>query len=528
MDSSDRFWRRWTWALFALHGLLICLTFLDYGVTYDEEWRLTYGEYVFRWYADGFERVPGPNNDAFDYWTLPNEAALFGTLVAALARISPLGLYETSHLLNAFFGLLGGVGAWRLGRLLSGERAGFSAALMLLLVPRWFGHSFHNPIDVPMATFTVWALGFLVTWVRALPAPRWRDTIALGFCLGSALGVRIGAVILGSFVGLAILLWCFLEWKRERPSWARVIKVLSVHGFALLVVAWLALLPWWPKAQVHPTHPFWALQAGLSFHQEIEVLFAGETILNQDVPRSYLSRWMLISLPGYLLVALVLSLFVFLKNGARLQLGVATVFGAVLVPLSFTWLTAPTDYDGMRHFLFLVPPLCVLAAVGIERLTEQLAGRGVRIALAVVLGLGMTLTAVDMVRLHPYQSVYFNRIAVGGLAGAHENYELDYWGASFREAVEWIHENSETGGRRVKVGSSMWPGLVTEVLDAQRFEYVGSVDHPRDGDQRPELYIATERWGRLDAYPGEVIHRVERLGVPLAYIKRVRPEAESN
>jgi hypothetical protein len=40
-----------------------------------------------------------------------------------------------------------------------------------------------------------------------------------------------------------------------------------------------------------------------------------------------------------------------------------------------------------------------------------------------------------MVRLHPYEYTYFNRLA-GGVAGAHGRYMLDYWGLSFKQASQ--------------------------------------------------------------------------------------------
>jgi hypothetical protein len=42
------------------------------------------------------------------------------------------------------------------------------------------------------------------------------------------------------------------------------------------------------------------------------------------------------------------------------------------------------------------------------------------------------------VRYHPFQNVYFNRLA-GNNVG--RNFELDYWGLSFRRGLEYIVKN---------------------------------------------------------------------------------------
>ena len=49
---------------------------------------------------------------------------------------------------QACFGLLG---SWKLGRLLGGPAAGFTALTLLVLTPVWYGHMFNNPKDMPFA-----------------------------------------------------------------------------------------------------------------------------------------------------------------------------------------------------------------------------------------------------------------------------------------------------------------------------------------------------------------------------------------
>ena len=43
------------------------------------------------------------------------------------------------------------------------------------------------------------------------------------------------------------------------------------------------------------------------------------------------------------------------------------------------------------------------------------------------------------VYLHPYQYIYYNSL-VGGAKGAFRNFELDYWGTSYREAALYINQ----------------------------------------------------------------------------------------
>jgi hypothetical protein len=49
-----------------------------------------------------------------------------------------------------------------------------------------------------------------------------------------------------------------------------------------------------------------------------------------------------------------------------------TVAFAASFPLAYTMLTRPPAYNGLRHFTFILPPLAVLAALGLDALRHRL------------------------------------------------------------------------------------------------------------------------------------------------------------
>ena len=139
-------------ALVALAVLLALLTFRDYGVTWDEDAHNWYGNFVLDYFLSLFS-----DRTALHWRDLYNYGAIFDTVAAALNRISPIGVYETRHLLNSFIGILGVVGCGKLGRMFGGARTGFIAALFLILTPNYYGQMFNNPKDIPFAVGGVWA-----------------------------------------------------------------------------------------------------------------------------------------------------------------------------------------------------------------------------------------------------------------------------------------------------------------------------------------------------------------------------------
>ena len=190
--------------------IAVC-TFRDYGVTWDEDVHNWYGNFVLNYYLSFFA-----DRTALHWQDLINYGAAFDTIAAALNRFSPIGVYETRHLLNALVGVLGLIGCWKLGAAAGGPRAGFVALLFLVLTPNYYGQMFNNPKDIPFAVGMVWAIYYMVRIAPRLPAPPWRLVAKLGIAVGLTLGVRIGGLLLLGY--LAVLLGLDAVWRGVRRA----------------------------------------------------------------------------------------------------------------------------------------------------------------------------------------------------------------------------------------------------------------------------------------------------------------------
>ena len=128
-----------------------------------------------------------------------------------------------------------------------------------------------------------------------------------------------------------------------------------------------------------------------------------------------------------------------------------------------------------------------------------------------------------MVRLHPHEYVYYNEL-VGGVKGAEDKFELDYWGNSYAEAVHELTqyiERERAGGRyrvyRVAVCSSG---------TSASYFFPPFLKMARD-DYETDFYISVTRLGCDDAFEGDEIITVEREGAILSVVKdrrRLREE----
>ncbi|MBM3573893.1 MAG: hypothetical protein FJX52_16275, partial [Alphaproteobacteria bacterium] len=129
-------WDRLTLVLLGVVAILEITTFGDYGVTWDEDVHNYYGGLILSYYTSLFQ-----DRAALTWWNLYLYGGAFDFIAALVNKVSPLGVYETRHLINAAVGLIGVVGCWRLTRAMAGPRAAWLAALMLVTAPAYYGHS---------------------------------------------------------------------------------------------------------------------------------------------------------------------------------------------------------------------------------------------------------------------------------------------------------------------------------------------------------------------------------------------------
>ena len=426
MRAPAPFWDQLALALFVVATALVVITFTDYGVTWDEDVHLWYGVFVLDYYLSGFTDL-----HALNWGDLYNYGAAFDLAAAALNHLSPFGTYETRHLLNGLVGVLGLVGVWQLGRALAGPRAGFIAALFLLLTPNYYGQMFNNPKDVPFAVGMVWAMNYLVHILPELPRPRPALVAKFGVAAGMALGVRVGGLLLFCYLGLALLL--FALW---RGAEARRLGTVIAEGWSsfwrvflpAFVVAYPVMLLFWPWAQQAPfTNPLWTL--GYFSHEifPFRTLFAGRYFPATDLPWAYLPTHIVLALPelilGLLAVAPVAAFLIARQRRWRLErartLQLFILAFAIVFPVAYAVAIKAVLFDGMRHFIFVLPLIAALTAAlaeycvaALERLPAPRVSLR-RYAYGALAAYGLWHAGV-MVRLHPDEYVYYNGF-IGGI-----------------------------------------------------------------------------------------------------------------
>ncbi len=408
----------------------------DFGATWDEGDRHENGRVIVEFFRG--ERT----REQAHYGTM--YPGLFDVIPAWLERQSRTDRYVLRHRVNAVFGWVGILFAGLLAGRLFGPWSAILAAILLALSPRYFGHSMGNPKDVPFA-----ARSMIVLYCLARIPPRWPYLTAgagaaIAVALGLALGTRPGGLLYFGY--LPLFLAAMVVWRRLKTAGGirgldrRIDWIAATQLSARLVVVLLAGLLvgtiFWPWAQAEPfTRPFEALSRASGYDWDGLVLFNGNAQPASQLPWSYLPTWFLIGTPPVVLAGLVLSIVTPARGSAMARLA---LWGTALLPLVLIVVRDSVVYDGMRHVLFVYPPMVVLAASGWAAvLTAR--SHWVRAAAVALLIPGLATVLAFHIRSYPNQGAYVNELA-GGPRGAWGRYELDYWGNCLLQAVEWSAE----------------------------------------------------------------------------------------
>lgn len=440
--SAARIADRLAYAVLAAAAAAALVAFRDFGLGWDDYAHAEYGELMRALYASGLS-----DRRALSWVNLYRYGGGFDLAAALLAKVSPFTAFETRRLAGAIVGLVGLAIVWRIGRRLGGPLAGLLALILLAACPLYVGHAFINAKDAPFAVAMALLLLALVRAIEEYPRPRAPTVVLVGLGAGLALGTRIMGALAAVPLLAALALLVVIDVRRHGARAAAT----AVGGFLLRLLPALALgyavmALVWPWGVAEPLNPFRALTYFSRFFEEPwDELFGGALIKVTDMPRSYLPTLLALKLPDlFMLLAtggiLGASIGAWRDDVApRRRAALLLVVLAAGLPVVIAIALRPALYNGVRHFLFVIPPLAVLGGLAGAWLYGWLRTRGTGPALAgiVAFAAGIGAPTAEMVRLHPFEYTYFNRMA-GSVAGARGRYMLDYWGLSLKQASQGL------------------------------------------------------------------------------------------
>ena len=446
--------------------LAVCAAFIAVGLLVLDDYAVT-GDAIF------FQRLLAINTFNFALGVadaLPADdnkfyGAAFEVLPLMVERIAGLddlrAIYLTRHLMTHLLFIAGGFCCYLLAYRMTGSRLlGLFAMLLFLLHPRIYAHSFFNSKDLP----------FLGMFMIALLCVHWafrKGTLPAFVVCGAVVAILVNLRIMGIMLLPAVLamracdLYYAVGWAERRRA------VISGAAFALAAaIIYYASMPYlWAD----PLARFAELLATLSRHPHTPYeLFQGQYVYAADLPALYLPVWIGITTPPWALLLAGLGTAgicwrTAMQAGAVLR-NTARRFELLLVgcaglPIIAVIALQSTMYSDWLHMYFLWTPLCLLAVLGLRQAGDGLAALTrhysltrhsgwrrnrafARVVLAALAALALAAIVAEMIRLHPYQHLYFNLLVDRNTPEyLKTQYRMDYSHSIRLEGYQYILDN---------------------------------------------------------------------------------------
>jgi hypothetical protein len=289
----------------------------------------------------------------------------------------------------------------------------------------------------------------LVRLAEEYPQPSPRTVLVVGSGAGLAIGSRIlgGLALIYALVGFVPLFTYEVRTHGMRKAALRFGR--AFHALLPgLLFGYLVMGLIWPWSIISPENPLLALTYFSHFFERPwKEMFDGALVSVPDMPWSYLPTLFALQLPEVLLGLLfagIVGSFVVLPRKdvtARRKTILLMLTLAATLPIAIAMVKRPALYNGIRHFIFVIPPMTVLAGTAFAWALSRLGAnhRSWQPAVLAAFCFGLLLSLGEMIRLHPYQYTHFNYIA-GTVRGADDRFMLDYWGLAFKQASDELRE----------------------------------------------------------------------------------------
>jgi hypothetical protein len=530
-------------SLLALAALVAIWTVGDYAITVDEFNADDYGQKSLIWYTSLFTNRSNFDSVEDTLWFYGPWFHILTTLVQSLDLAEH---WATRHLLTFLLGLAALAALVPIARLASGRWVGLIAVGLCLTTGYLYGSMFFTPIDVPFMFAMTWAT--LAIMLMAVPiVPLWPATIATGLFTGLAMATRSSGLITHVYLVGAMTL-CALEALMHggRSAGPDLVRI-GVRTVSAMLIAWLTAIALWPWLQIgNPITQFGEAFLFFANHPSSwDFPHWGEMVRTTALPWSYVPMQLLVRLPeGFLLLLCVAVLSGLGGMLAILRLGFAPitqprlsalkeavmvtaqarqpliVWVAGILPIAAIILQHSTLYDGIRHVLFVIPMLAVIAGFGFLRLAPLL--RRFPMTTATVAGAYVGHAVLTFVLLHPLQYAAFNVFA-GGVIGTYGRFEQDYWSLAVLPALRRLEDQLDrddpgrfaTNPPSIKLCIGFHEEMVAPMF--------GRPWRLEDEASKADFIIESERWRCAKHLPVIVVDELKRFGLPFARVLARQP-----
>jgi hypothetical protein len=419
-----------SWLYFAIL-LVVCLCiYKDYGLSWDETTQRTIGYHAYRYVFEGNNFYL---NFADNVYGVGYELPLV-CLEKLLGLRDYRDIFIFRHLMNILLFTFACFVFFRMNlKLFQFLKVAIFPTLLLVFMPRIFGHAFFNSKDLPFLCMYIFCFHSLHNY---LLKPKFKQLVILSVLGGLLINFRIMGILFSASVVLIMVIQ-LIQGKTRKQFW--------YIGFYILVATACLFATWpylWTDPFMHLKNSFNAMS---KFRWEGTYLLNGVVYHEGENIRNYLFRWIGITIPaGYLLIGLT-GIFIFILRNLKAPKRIfdhpykimGWVFlGHVIIPIAAVLYFNSVLYDDWRQLYFIYPPFLFFCGAFLLSFHDRLYQWFKRIAFVLMIYIGFV--GFQMIRLHPYEHVYFNELVSHKKNFLQEHYDQDYWGTAFYAGLKFV------------------------------------------------------------------------------------------
>ena len=480
---------------FAVYFIVGLSIYKDYGISWDEN---------YQWKGNGYANynfIVHNNKEALlaggDKYHGPAFELVLVFIEKSLGLVDSRDIFFMRHQATFLVFFISAIFFFFLAkRIFKIWKLALIGALFYILSPHIFAHSFYNSKDtVFLALFTISIYALILFHEKQT---FWR---ALLFALVTSftIDIRIIGILIPAISGMLLTIEvasAFLTKEKQKLK----VNIFLVYFFLLIPFVIL----FWPVLWLGPIHHFsQALIENSYYPWDRGVLYFGKTYTASTLPWHYLLFWIFISKPILYSVLFLTGTIVLLKSALFSPLkflkenqNEKIVLVWFFLPLFAIIFMKSIVFDTGRHLYFMHGGFVLIALYGLQWVYKIIERKKIaRYIITTGLIFSFSNVVYQMIKIHPYQNLYFNAAAGNDMNEIKKNFEFDYWMGSSREVLENILKKDSS--KKITIYAENLPGeLNAQILTKEQRKRLAYTDT----ESNANYYIANYRWTKEGEY----------------------------
>ena len=460
-DRFDYFTNKFRKFIVLIVFILIALTSIfnlkNFGVAQDEYFSRSFGFINLNYVGQKFipeqtikfksdKNIPNLNNFEHNYYN----GAIFDATLSFLEILFNIkdkkNQFLLRHVFISCFFYLSLIFFYKVcNKIFTNWRISLCGVLILFLSPRIFADSFYNNKDILFMSSNIFSLFFFLVYIKY---PKIRNAVLLSFFISLSICFRV----MGILFPVIFFIFYILSNSNLKNNFYDPLKKTIIP----VLLSLLFTYSMWPYLWENPIQNFYYAFAEIKqYNHGGHNLYFGNIIESNKTPWHYSLIWILISTPIIYIVLFFCGVFRSTQSNDKQKklshhnnINIVLYCSLSIITLSLVLiiLLNSTLYNGWRHLYFIYPFIIFVALFGLEFILIFFNKIKIKLFIIFIMIFSLLDVAIWMKHNNPYQYVFFNIL---GKKIDPKNFDLDYWGLSYHQNLNYLLENENFSNAKI-------------------------------------------------------------------------------